>query len=164
MGLVERDHSIALTEVERDAVVELGVRPTFSLDCGAAFEGDVELMLANAALWTQAAGITSAGRTGLITDELRAQINALLDEAIPEALADLEQATRHRELWRAGSSEHGFPQLGEEATEARYAEEIERDRRVLHGLQSLAAKLDRPPRLSGCQAGCASRSSFRPRR
>ena len=145
MGLVEHDHSIELTAVERDAVVELGVRPTYSLDCGVDFEGDVELMLANAELWIEAAKVTSAGRTGVITAEVRAQILALLDEAIPEALADLEQATRSRELWRAGSAAHGFPGLGAEGTEARYAEEIDRDRRTVQGLRSLSAKLESTP-------------------
>ena len=166
MGLIEHDHSIALTGVERDAVFELGVRPTFSLDCGVAFEGDVELMLANAALWTQAAKITNAGRTGIITGEVRTQILALLDEAIPEALAGLEKTTRSRDLWRAGSCAHGFPGLDDEETEAHYAEEIDRDRRIFHGLRSLSAKLDGGGGapvgafLSGYQAGYASRSSF----
>ena len=95
-----------------------------------------------------------------ITPEIRAQIIALLDEAIPETLDDLNRVTRDRELWRAGSSDHGFPGLGAEETEARYAEEIDRDRRVFHGLRSLSIKLDRPQRLARYQAGYASRSSF----
>ena len=169
MGIAQRDHLIALTGVERDAVFELGVRPTYALDCGVAFEGDVELMLANAALWTQAAKITDAGRTGVITPEVRAQIISLLDAAIPEALADLEQTTRRRDLWRAGAGEHGFHGLGPDETEARYAEELERDRRLYHGLRSLSAKIGvagaapAPPRLRGlpgCHAGYASRSAF----
>ncbi len=165
--LVERDQPIALTGVERDAVFELGVRPTYSLDSGVAFEGDVELMLANAALWTQAATITRAGRTGVITGEVRRQILDLLDAAIPEALADLGRATRSRELWRAGSRVHGFPGLGAAETESRYTEEIDRDRRVFHGLRSLSAKLDGHPGVPvvpgvrGCRAGYAPRSAFR---
>jgi len=160
MGLVQRHDSVTLTGVERDAVFELGIRPTFALDCGVAFEGDVELMLANAALWKQAATITSAGRTGVISSEVRDQIIGLLDEAIPEALADLDETTRNREMWRAGASEHGFPGLDADETEVRFAEEIDRDRRVFRGLESLSVKLDRPPRLAGYQAGYASRSSF----
>jgi hypothetical protein len=138
------DRPIALTGVERDAVFELGIRPTYALGCSVAVEGDVELMLANAALWTQAARITNAGRTGVIAGAVRDQIALLLDEAIAEALEDLEATRRARDLWRAGDALSGLPGLDADETEARYAAELDRGRRIFHGLNSLAAKLSLP--------------------
>ena len=86
--------------------------------------------------------ITSAGRAGRIPPELRAEIAALLDEAIPEALEDLESTTRNFEHWRSGDVRHGFPQLAAPETEALYREYIEQDRHMLHALNSVAAKID----------------------
>lgn len=106
----------------------------------------MELMLANAALWTQAARITNAGRTGVIAGEVRGLIAVLLDEAIPEVLEDLEATRRARDLWRAGDVLSGLPGLDADETEARYAAELDRGRRIFHGLNSLAAKLSLPGR------------------
>ena len=104
----------------------------------------MELMLANAALWTQAARITNAGRTGVIAGEVRCLIAVLLDEAIPEVLEDLDATRRARDLWRAGDVHSGLPGLRADETEARYAAELDRGRRTFHGLNSLAAKLSLP--------------------
>ena len=70
----QRERVIVLTEHESVAVIELGLRPTYALDCRQDVEGDVDLMLANAAAWMRAAEITSAGRAGRIPPELRADI------------------------------------------------------------------------------------------
>ena len=110
---------------------------------GVALEGDVELMLANASLWTVAATITTAGRTGVIARgarpdhqvargrDPRGAHRARADRAQPRAVA-------------RGAANHGFPGLGPDETEARYAAKIERDRRAFHGLKSLSVKLAAP--------------------
>jgi hypothetical protein len=133
--------AITLTSVERAAVLELGLRPTYSVDGSAAHRCDVETMLTNAALWKQAARIISAARTGVIPPELHPLFVTLLAEAIPETTGDLERMTRERDRWRAGDLDYSFPGFDDEAAEAMYEEGLERDRRVLGGLMSLNARL-----------------------
>ncbi len=134
--------SIVLTDQEREAVIELGLRPTYALESSHQRENDVQMMLSNASAWMRAAEITSAGRAGRIPHELRGEIAGLLDEAIPEAQQDLESTTRNFQHWRAGDVRHGFPQLAAPQTEALYREYIAHDRHMLHALSSVAAKLD----------------------
>ena len=66
------EQAIRLTDDERDAVRELGLRPTYGLRY--APELDVDAMLANATAWMQAAEITSAANAGWIPPTLRREI------------------------------------------------------------------------------------------
>ena len=130
---------IVLTDDERTALIDLGLRPTYGLHY--APDLDVASMLENATSWMQAAEITSAANAGLISATLRAEVTALLDEAIPEASLDLESTIGDRDNWRAGDAGRGFAESGPEETEALYADLIERDRRNLRALRSISAKV-----------------------
>ena len=134
------EQAILLTDDERDAVRELGLRPTYGLRY--APELDVGAMLANATAWMQAAEITSAANAGWIPPTLRCEIADLLNEAAPESMLDLESTIRSRNRWRAGDAGQGFPQLGREETEELYAELIENERHHADALRSISAKLD----------------------
>ena len=133
---------VALTDAESAAVIELGLRPTYSIVPCANNERNADLMVTNAILRTQAADITGAGRAGRLPHELRGQATALLDEAIPEELGDLERTTHNRDRWRAGDTGPGFPDLGDAATEVLYAQRIAAHGRQLRALRRVAAKID----------------------
>lgn len=137
---VEPEQAIVLTEGERAAVIELGLRPTYGLHHGPTL--DVDSMLANATAWMQAAEITSAGSAGWIPSILRGEIAELLNEAIPESVLDLESTVHSRDRWRAGDAGQGFPELGSEETEELYEELIENEQRNVEALTSIASKLD----------------------
>jgi len=135
------EEKIRLTDDERDAVRELGLRPTYGLRY--APQLDVEAMLANATAWMQAAEITSAANAGWIPPTLQREIAGLLNEAAPESMLDLESTIHSRDRWRAGDAGQGFPGLGPGETEALYAELIENEQHNADALRSIAAKLDR---------------------
>ena len=132
--------AIPLTDDERDAVRELGLRPTYGLRY--APELDVESMLANATAWMQAAEITSAANAGWIPPSLRREIGELVDEAAPESVLDLETTIHSRDRWRAGDAGQGFPELGPWEIEALYAELIDNEQHNADALRSISAKLE----------------------
>lgn len=135
------DRAIKLSDAERSAVMELGLRPTYAIVPCDNPEGNVALMLENAVLWLRAADITGAGVSGRLPDTLWSEVAALLDEAIPEAIRDLWNTIHARDGWFDGVAGHGFPGLGRDDTEARYGEYIDGARELLSALQSLDAKL-----------------------
>lgn len=135
-----REQAIHLTRDECAAVIELGLRPTYGLHY--APDLSVEAMLENATAWMRAAEITSAGNAGVIPTTMRKEIAALLDEAIPEAALDLESITSDRDKWRSGDPGRGFPDLGPQETGAFYEDMMERDRRHLRALTTIAEKVD----------------------
>jgi hypothetical protein len=137
----EHDEAITLTSGECAALIELGLRPTYSLVTCEAQVSDVALMFANSALWMQAAEITIAGARGVVPPELREQVGALIEEALTDALRDLERLLTSRDAWRAGDGTQGFPELGADEIAALYEEYIEREREQLRALKSVAAKL-----------------------
>ena len=66
----------------------------------------------------------------------------LLEEAIPEAVWDLDCLTHNRALWREGDTRHGFPGLDAAQIEARYARYITSEGRLLSALKGIQAKLE----------------------
>ena len=135
-----------LTDDERDAVRELGLRPTFGLHYAPQLE--VDMMLANATAWMQAAEITSAANAGWIPPALEREIKVLLVEAMPESALDLESTITSRDRWRAGDEGQGFPELGPRDTERVYDELIGNEQRHLDALRSISARLGLSARTS----------------
>ncbi len=130
-----------LTYPERAALKELGLRPAVVLrdPTGAAIAADVVQVRTDA--WNRAAQFTNAGRTGVMPSALGPLAIALMEEAIPEAAGGLRLIEEHRALWRAGDASLGIPGLGRAAIEGCFAVAIERDTRLLEGLQSLDRRL-----------------------
>jgi hypothetical protein len=135
------DDTILLTYLERAALVELGLRPTFVLRQNTGAQVTTDFVRASTEVWAHAAEITIAGQTGLMPLELGPQVAALMAEAIPEAVGDLRLIREHRARWRAGDASHGIPGLGNAATEGCFADSIDRDTRLLEGLRSLDRRL-----------------------
>jgi hypothetical protein len=135
------DDTILLTYLERAALVELGLRPTFALRQHSGAHVSTDFVRESAAVWSHAAEITMAGQTGLMPLELGPEVAALMAEAIPEAVGDLRLTREHRALWRGGVAAHGIPGLGRAATEGCFADSIDRDTRLLEGLRSLDRRL-----------------------
>ena len=133
--------AIALTAQERTALIELGLRPTYSLVPCDAHAGDVELMLANAALWMQAAEITRAGAGRGAAGAPGAGRRAARRRRCPTRCGTWSGRRATATRGEPVTGRQGFPELGAEATEALYAEYIDRERRRCQALRSLAAKL-----------------------
>jgi len=155
---------ILLTYLERAALVELGLRPTFDLPPFRDGEVTTEFVRASAEVWSHAATLTLAGQTGLLPRALSSEVALLLAEAIPEAVGDLDLVKHNRELWRGGDASQGIAGLGPDSTEGCFASHIERDTRLLEGFRSLdrhlQAERDAPgPATQGpAQASAPARS------
>jgi hypothetical protein len=128
---------ILLTYLERAALVELGVRPTFDLPPCPDGEVTTECVRASAEAWSHAATLTLAGQTGLLPRALGSEVALLLAEAIPEAAGDLDLVKHNRERWRGGDASQGIPGLGSDSTEGCFASHIARDTLLLDGFRSL---------------------------
>jgi len=137
----ETSRAITLTEAERAAVIELGLRPTYSIDPGTDRLEDPEATLRNAELMIRAAKITAAGAAGRIPPELHAEVRELLREAIHETRHELWRERRGLDRWRAGDQACALAGVPEEDHERCYAEQIDRCARLLEAMTSLALKL-----------------------
>jgi hypothetical protein len=135
------ERAIALTAQESAVVIELGLRPTYSIVPSANPEGDATLMIDNAARWMQAGEITSAGRSRRLPRVLWREVATLLEEALAEAVRDLGDLILEHELWLDGAVDHGFAGLDDDATDRRYEDYIGRERRHLSALWALSFKL-----------------------
>jgi hypothetical protein len=129
---------IALTDDECAAVLEVGLRPTYSIEPGVDHSGDAD----NATLLARAARITRAGHAGLLPPELHAEVAELLREAIHDTRHELWREQRGRDLWRAGDQAYTLSGVRDEDHERRYAEQIALCACLFGAFTSLALKLN----------------------
>jgi len=129
---------IALTDEERAAVLEIGLRPTYWIEPGVDHPGHMD----NAALLASAARITRAGQDGLLPPELQPEVAKLLREAIHETRHELWSEQRSRDRWRIGEQECTLPGVAAEDHERCYAEQIDLCARLFGAFTSLALKLN----------------------
>lgn len=140
-GMGEGAGPIILTGEEREAVLELALRPTFAIEPGADASADPDTEMRNAALLALADRVTAAATAGRLPPELHQDVRRLLREAIHDTRHELWREELERDRWRAGDAGYALAGVPEEEHERRFAEQIDRCARLLDALTSLALKL-----------------------